>query len=145
MRAIKTSCKINNVALATKHIQLKRLRVSLDIEFCSSISRYVSRQKNSENRDAQLGVAVAEVIGIRVRRDVNPSPEILKLHNHGNFAARDVILNGDYSNVRVCARGFAGVRRDSLHANALQYSVYIAGVGMFGGELCVSLLDYLSN
>ena len=32
--------------------------------------------------------------------------EILKLHNHRNFAARDVILNGDYSD--------AGVRADSL-------------------------------
>jgi len=31
--------------------------------------------------------------------------EILKLHNHRNFVARDIILNGDYSD--------AGVRADS--------------------------------
>lgn len=68
---------------------------------------------------------------------MNP-PEILKLHNRGNFAARDVILNGDYSNVNVSA-DFAGVRRDSLHANSLRHSVYIvAGRYVSWRALCQS-------
>lgn len=40
-----------------------------------------------------------------MRNSVMNPVEILKLHNHRNFAARDVILNGDYSD--------AGVRADS--------------------------------
>ena len=59
----------------------------------------------------------------RVRRNANSvmNPlEILKLHNHRNFAARDVILNGDYSD--------AGVRVDSL-----EFTVAFLHAGVYGG------------
>lgn len=58
----------------------------------------------------------------RVRRNANSvmNPlEILKLHNHRNFAARDVILNGNYSDVRV----FARVRFDVPTRRRLRWSV----------------------
>lgn len=56
-----------------------------------------------------------------VNATMNPL-EFLKLHNHRNFGARDVILNGDYSNAsaprsRSRARESAAPRTSSWYLN----------------------------